>query len=60
MVRPLGKWTPRHLFWLPLALCLAPIVRANYRARMRGDAPDRWHWADAWLLEHGFVVELPK
>jgi hypothetical protein len=58
MVKPLSRWTWRHAFWLPLAIILGVIVRRNYRARMRGELPDEWHWADRWLIDHGFVVRL--
>jgi hypothetical protein len=58
MIRPLGRWTLRHVFWFPMALCLWPLVRHNYRQRARGDLPDEWHWADRWLLDHGFVVAI--
>ncbi len=60
MIRPLGRWTLRHVLWLPLALCLGVIVRRNYAARARGELPDEWHWADVWLLNHGFVVREPR
>jgi hypothetical protein len=56
MIRPLGRWTLRHVFWLPFALCLWPLVMRNYRLRERGILPDRWYWADRWLVDHGFVV----
>jgi hypothetical protein len=57
MIHPLGHWTLRHIAWLPLALYAAMLVRRNYAARMRGEMPDEWHWADKWLCDHGFYVD---
>jgi hypothetical protein len=55
-LRPLVRWEWQHLFWLPIALCLWPIVAHNYRQRRLGLAPDEWHWADRWLFDHSFVI----
>jgi hypothetical protein len=50
----------------PIAWVLAQIVARNYRARIAGKAPDRWHWADILLVklgyatdEHGRVTRFP-
>lgn len=58
MLRPFGKLSVRHLFWLPLALCLWPLVARNYRQRARGELPDEWYWADRWLFDHGFTIDI--
>jgi len=57
MLSTFGQRRLRHLFWLPMALCLWPLVARNYRLRARGEMPDEWHWADAWLFSRGFYVE---
>lgn len=57
MLKPIGRWSARHIWWLPLALFLWPLVVLNYRARERGELPDEWYWADERLLALGFFVD---
>lgn len=37
-------------------LRLANMVAENYHQRMLGTEPDQWHYADAELLQHNYVV----
>lgn len=37
---------------------LRPLITENYRARIVGEIPDEWFWADALALRWGMTVEL--
>lgn len=47
-----------RLWFVPVALALWPVVAYDYRQRRLGLRPDKWHWADAYLLRHGCWVEV--
>ena len=44
--------------YLIARLILMPIVLRDYRLRMQGRRPDRWHWADRMLVRLGYVVTV--
>lgn len=44
--------------YMPIAVMLYPLVVANYRQRVCGEAPDEWYWADRVLENLGWYVAV--